>query len=145
MEVIVQVDILFHYCDTRHHPKQATKLKPETFFRFCKHVIRLVVRILTVNNGATWGDWHYPDFCAEGSFAVGYKMKIEPRLYSRDGTGLNAILLRCESVNGSLFGGHAGSGEGSSGNWTGWSRCNNQAGAHDFLTSFSLQVEPKQA
>ncbi|KAL3837147.1 hypothetical protein ACJMK2_022525 [Sinanodonta woodiana] len=65
---------------------------------------RNVVRNLIVNNGGKWGDWHDPDFCAEGSFAVGYNMKIEPRPHRGDGTGLNAILLRCESVNGSLFG-----------------------------------------
>ncbi|KAL3881708.1 hypothetical protein ACJMK2_028109 [Sinanodonta woodiana] len=107
-------------------------------------VPRNVVRTLTVDNGAQWGDWHFPDFCAEGSFAVGYNQKIEPNQHSGDDTSLNAILLQCESVNGSLFGGQVRSGEGSYGDWTGWSGCNKQAGTHDFLTSFSLQVEPKQ-
>ncbi|KAL3881707.1 hypothetical protein ACJMK2_028108 [Sinanodonta woodiana] len=108
-------------------------------FILLHNVPRSVVKILTVNNGAQWGDWHYPDFCAEGSFAVGYSMKIEPNQHSRDDTSLNAILLQCESVNGSLFGGQVRSGEGLYGDWTGWSRCDNQAGTHDFLTSFSLQ------
>ncbi|KAK3576978.1 hypothetical protein CHS0354_005981 [Potamilus streckersoni] len=106
---------------------------------------RNVVKILTVANGGQWGDWHGPHFCADGSFAVGYNMKIELNQNAGDDSGLNAILLQCEFVEGSRYGGQVGSGEGTWGNWMGWTRCDNQAGAHDFLTSFSLQVEPSQA
>ena len=37
---------------------------------------RKVVKILTVNNGAGWGTWHAPVFCAANSFATGYNMKV---------------------------------------------------------------------
>ena len=37
---------------------------------------RNVLKTLSVDNGAVWGDWHAPAFCAEGSYAVGYYMKV---------------------------------------------------------------------
>lgn len=38
---------------------------------------RKVVKVLTVNNGGKWGDWHGPHFCADGTYAVGYNMKVQ--------------------------------------------------------------------
>ena len=37
---------------------------------------RKVVKVLTVDNGGRWGDWHGPHFCAAGTYAVGYNMKV---------------------------------------------------------------------
>ena len=37
---------------------------------------RKVVKVLTVDNGGQWGDWHGPHFCADGTYAVGYNMKV---------------------------------------------------------------------
>ena len=37
---------------------------------------RNVVKTLSVDNGAGWGVWHAPAFCAEGSYAVRYYMKV---------------------------------------------------------------------
>ena len=37
---------------------------------------RKVVKVLTVDNGGRWGDWHGPHFCADGTYAVGYNMKV---------------------------------------------------------------------
>ena len=31
---------------------------------------------LDVSNGESNGDWHAPDFCKAGTFAVGYTMKV---------------------------------------------------------------------
>ena len=46
---------------------------------------RKVVKVLTVDNGGRWGDWHGPHFCAAGTYAVGYNMKVR-------------ILLSCWSL-----------------------------------------------
>ena len=37
---------------------------------------RKVVKILTVDNGGGWGDWHAPRFCATGTYVTGYNMKV---------------------------------------------------------------------
>ena len=37
---------------------------------------RKVVKVLNVDNGGRWGDWHGPHFCADGTYAVGYNMKV---------------------------------------------------------------------
>ncbi|KAK3596433.1 hypothetical protein CHS0354_033396 [Potamilus streckersoni] len=105
---------------------------------------RNVVRILSVDNGGQWGDWHEPDFCADGTFASGYKMKIEPPQGNGDDTALNAITLQCEDAKKSMYGGQVRSGSGYWGDWSGFSTCKFQTGTQDFLTAFSLQVEPPQ-
>ena len=33
-------------------------------------------KTLRVTNGGPWGSWKYPSFCPEGSYAIGYKMKV---------------------------------------------------------------------
>ena len=40
------------------------------------NVPRKVESILTVTNGGPYGDWHDPHFCAEGTYAVGYNMRV---------------------------------------------------------------------
>jgi len=57
---------------------------------------------------------------------------------------LNGILLYCESVEGSEFGGHVESTEGPWGDWVGMTQCDHLHGLHHFLTAFSLQVETYQ-
>lgn len=47
-------------------------------FLMVHNVPRNVTRTLRVSNGGDFGEWGDPDFCAEGSFAVGYDMKVSP-------------------------------------------------------------------
>ena len=42
---------------------------------------RKVVKVLSVDNGGRWGEWHGPHFCAEGTYAVGYEMKVPYCMY----------------------------------------------------------------
>lgn len=37
---------------------------------------RNVVKIITTGNGGQWGEWHPPHYCGEGSYAVGFNMKV---------------------------------------------------------------------
>lgn len=45
-------------------------------FVLVQNAPRKVVKILTANNGGGWGSWHGPQFCADGTYAVGYNMKV---------------------------------------------------------------------
>lgn len=47
-------------------------------FLLVHNVPRNVTRTLRVSNGGDFGEWGEADFCAEGSFAVGYDMKVNP-------------------------------------------------------------------
>ncbi|XP_071162934.1 vitelline membrane outer layer protein 1-like isoform X1 [Mytilus edulis] len=108
-------------------------------------VPRQHIKTIGVSNGGWWGDWHPPHFCADGFFATGYNMKIEGNQHGHDDTSLNAILLRCMGFD-NHYGGTIESGEGSYGDWIGWTDCE-KFGVHKnqtYLTSFSLQVEGDQ-
>lgn len=37
---------------------------------------RNITMILRVANGAHWGRWGQPEFCASGTFAIGYSLKV---------------------------------------------------------------------
>ena len=37
---------------------------------------REYVSTLTVSNDGPWGYWGFKDFCPEGSYAIGYEMKV---------------------------------------------------------------------
>lgn len=55
-------------------------------FILLQNAPRKVVKILTVNNGGGWGSWHGPQFCADGTYAVGYNMKASIILAIRNAT-----------------------------------------------------------
>ncbi|XP_045182484.2 vitelline membrane outer layer protein 1-like [Mercenaria mercenaria] len=95
---------------------------------------------LTVSNGGSYGKWANAEFCAEGTYAYGYDMKIEVKHGSGgDDTSLNAIKILCKSLNGDCVG--AVSSERSAwGKWVGETKCDGS----DVLVAFSLQVEENQ-
>jgi hypothetical protein len=37
---------------------------------------RRVIKTLKASNGAPWGGWGPPQFCAEGTYAIGYSIKV---------------------------------------------------------------------
>jgi len=47
-------------------------------FLLVHNVPRNVTRTLRVSNGGDYGEWGQPHFCAEGSYAVAYDMKVSP-------------------------------------------------------------------
>ncbi|KAK3577441.1 hypothetical protein CHS0354_032292 [Potamilus streckersoni] len=102
-------------------------------------------KILAVGNGGRWGSWYQPQYCPNGTYAVGYNMKIQGEQQDRDDTGLNAISLRCQPLSISRDVGDITSEEGGWGTWIGWTMCNfDNKSERTFLTSFSLQVEVNQ-
>lgn len=100
--------------------------------------------VLTVSNGGPWGIWGPAQFCSNGSYAVGYDMKIERKKLLRDNTALNAIKLICETAGGKVTG-EVTSTVGHWGSWVGPARCQTHGRRRMYLTSFDLQVEaPKK-
>ncbi|XP_045180597.2 vitelline membrane outer layer protein 1 homolog [Mercenaria mercenaria] len=59
---------------------------------------------LTVSNGGPRGEWASIEFFAEGTYAYGYDMKIEPQMGIWDSSSLNAIKILCKSQNGGTAG-----------------------------------------
>ncbi|XP_045182514.2 vitelline membrane outer layer protein 1-like [Mercenaria mercenaria] len=102
---------------------------------------RRVVKVLKVSNGAWWGQWGPPQFCAEGTYAVGYAMKIEGGQGRGDDTSLNAISLFCMGLDDVRFGGKITSIQGIWGHWHSNVSCHKVEGTPTFLTAFDLQVE----
>ena len=70
-------------------------------------------------------------------------LQIEGYQHSGDDTALDAILLRCEGLEG-RYGGDIESGEANWGGWVGITRCGSQNGVQDFIVGFQLQVEGSQ-
>ena len=55
--------------------------------------------------GSSWGSWGDPQFCPEGAFATGFKLKVESECGTFcDDTALNGISLICESKSGTDMG-----------------------------------------
>lgn len=51
-------------------------LKTGTGFILEPNAPRNVSKILTVKNGAQWGGWGPSQFCATGTYALGYALKV---------------------------------------------------------------------
>ena len=53
-----------------------TLLTPTSSFIVVHNAPRKVTKILSISNGGPYGDWEAPHFCADGSYAVGFDMKV---------------------------------------------------------------------
>ncbi|XP_045186349.2 vitelline membrane outer layer protein 1-like [Mercenaria mercenaria] len=103
---------------------------------------RRVVKILKVTNGAPWGHWGPPQYCAEGTYAIGYSLKVEGVQGNGDDTALNAIALHCKGLDDVRSGGAITSTQGNWGNWLRSVSCHDINGrTPSFLTAYALQVE----
>ncbi|XP_067322649.1 vitelline membrane outer layer protein 1-like [Anolis sagrei] len=88
--------------------------------------------VLSVPNGAQWGDWGEIQLCTTGH-ANAFAIKVEAPQGFHDDSSLNGIRLYCES------GETVESAVGSKGEWSKSINC-----SKDFLKSFSLNVEKPQ-
>nr|XP_034332245.1 vitelline membrane outer layer protein 1-like [Crassostrea gigas] len=102
---------------------------------------REITKSLSVQGG-NWGTWGQVVYCPEGSFADGYKMKIEPPQGFRDDTSLNRVSLSCRDGTTLEASGDVAPHPHtkSFGTWGPMTSC--QRG--HFITSFALQVERPQ-
>ncbi|XP_045182593.2 vitelline membrane outer layer protein 1 homolog [Mercenaria mercenaria] len=107
-----------------------------------QYSVREIVETLHVDNGGIFGKWGQYDYCAEGTYAIGYDMKIESHRGSGDDTSLNGVRLVCADVDGHVNGEVIESTVGKWGSWADETMCSSRNGSPQFLTSFSLQVEP---
>jgi hypothetical protein len=61
------------------------------------------VQSVIETNPGSWGSWQAMRYCPEGSFAVGYRMRVEPARGSDiDDSALNAVELVCMNDQGTL-------------------------------------------
>jgi len=85
----------------------------------------------------SWGNWGSWAFCYPGDYVVGVTLRVESPQGRDDDTGLNAIRLRCSSLNGkSTY--NIQSKEGGWGDWGSYGSCQGLA------TGFELRSEPSQ-
>jgi hypothetical protein len=69
-----------------------------------------------------WGSWSAYKYCPAGSYAIGYKMRVEGRQGSGDDTGLNAVELTCAPWGSTRFS-YARLHQGLWGEWFSEARC----------------------
>ncbi|KAG9266125.1 hypothetical protein AMEX_G20630 [Astyanax mexicanus] len=103
---------------------------------------RAIKSILTVPNGAHWGDWGEAEMCPTNYYAAGFSLKVEGPIGDGDDTALNGIRLFCINKGASAPNPDFAvvkSDTGSWGTWTDPKWC--KAGR---LMSFQLFVEPPQ-
>jgi hypothetical protein len=88
-----------------------------------------------------WGRWHPIAWCPDGTFASGFKARVEgSRGGRRDDTGLNSVQLECKGSDGS----DAGWIESYPGIWGSWRGARSCPGAGNFLTSLVVRWEGQQ-
>ena len=51
--------------------------------------------LMSTATATFWGDWGKVEYCPEGKWAVGFKLKTERSQGDGDDTALNGIALKC--------------------------------------------------
>uniref|UniRef100_H3ALL4 Vitelline membrane outer layer 1 homolog n=1 Tax=Latimeria chalumnae TaxID=7897 RepID=H3ALL4_LATCH len=98
---------------------------------------RTYASIITVGNGGPWGGWTWMDLCPEGSYAIGFSIRVESDQGAGDDTALNGIRLLCSSSTGIAY--SVESDIGLFGDWSYINWC-----PLGYLKAFQLRVEPPQ-
>lgn len=96
-----------------------------------------VVKTIDLNTGL-WGDWTSTRYCPAGSYAVGYRMRVEQGQGSGDDTALNAIELECMDASGNIS--SASAHDGMYGNWYESAYCANGT----WMTGGAIRFEKSQ-
>ncbi|KAK3848779.1 hypothetical protein Pcinc_044444 [Petrolisthes cinctipes] len=100
--------------------------------------VRGVTGSIPTTNGLNRGDWGNIDLCPSGSYAFGLEIKYSG-LGFVDDTSVNAIMLYCKSLTGSLTGTIISS-EGEYGQWQGLRSCP----TNKYLNGMRANVVPDQ-
>ena len=86
-----------------------------------------------------WGDWTQPLYCNEGSWAVGYQMRVEASQgTNKDDTALNTVQLQClsrDAASVEWIRPHDGI-------WGTWGAAVSCSATNNFLSSARMRVEP---
>ncbi|XP_053399522.1 uncharacterized protein LOC123557204 isoform X2 [Mercenaria mercenaria] len=100
-----------------------------------------VKQTLHIKGGGIQGTWGVAEFCPQGSFAIGYNLKIEPDQGKGDDTGLNAIKLICADQYGFIRGNEITSTQAIWGSYRKENKlCPKSGKTVYFLTRYSLQM-----
>ena len=89
-------------------------------------------------NPGSWGTWSAARYCAPGSFAVGYRMRVEKNQGSNDDSALNAVELECMNGQGNVSPVLAH--DGSWGDWNDSTYCTDGG----FITGGAVRFESSQ-
>jgi hypothetical protein len=87
-----------------------------------------------------WGTWRTPAYCKPGSWAVGYRMRVEPSQGGGDDTALNSVQILCRNPV-TLATEWISSYDGIWGNWHSSATC---SGLGKHLTGARMRIEPPQ-
>ncbi|KAF5894668.1 vitelline membrane outer layer protein 1-like, partial [Clarias magur] len=95
---------------------------------------------IQVHNGQEWGTWENREMCPDGTYAIGFNLKVERSIGNGDDTALNGIALHCgKPSSGPLSYAIVQSHVGSWGTWTQTLDCKGGV-----LQGFQLRVERSQ-
>ncbi|XP_058272418.1 vitelline membrane outer layer protein 1 homolog isoform X2 [Hemibagrus wyckioides] len=98
---------------------------------------------IQVNNGMGWGSWGHRDMCPYGTYATGFRLKVEESLGFGDDTALNGIALHCTKPMGSTKDPQPYSTvQSDTGSWGSWTQ--NIWCSEGVLQAFQLRVESSQ-
>merc|ERR1712243_393435 len=75
-----------------------------------------------------WGNWGKEEFCPDGDYVFGIRLKVEPHRRSFDDTALNGIELECRHLYSTATTKTIHSSVGPWGNWYGWEKCSSSDG-----------------
>jgi Vitelline membrane outer layer protein I (VOMI) len=89
---------------------------------------------------SAWGNWEQAIYCSPGSYAIGYKLQVEPYRGSDDDTGLNSVQLFCQTPSGVNVGWISGFNNG----WGTWGDPAYCLGTGNFINGAHLRVEGYQ-
>jgi hypothetical protein len=109
-----------------------------------------IIGYSNASNATPWGEWTNVAICPQGSFASGYKQRVERPLGKKgDDTSLNAIALYCSSLL-DTSGTWIIPDEGKWGEWSSPVYCNQMSPRQrgpitiNYIRAFQLKVEPSQ-
>ncbi|KAK2705287.1 vitelline membrane outer layer protein 1 homolog [Artemia franciscana] len=97
-----------------------------------------VIQIISVSNAGPWGDWGLWDSCPQGSYANGFRMKVEPQ-HVADETSVNSICLECVYADSGLLANRPCSKEGPWGDWRGPYNCPIIGNNRSYIVGFALK------
>ncbi|HWO21070.1 MAG TPA: M57 family metalloprotease [Kofleriaceae bacterium] len=88
----------------------------------------------------SWGDWRNRAYCSEGSWAVGYRMRVESNQSGGDDTALNSVQLLCKNPSTGATE-WVSSYDGLWGSWNGSASC---ASSGQYLKGAQMRIESNQ-